>query len=89
MAQTRAEMGETLDALQTKLAPERMAHDTQKKIKEATRRKVEEITHTATHQANKLRAGAVETVKEYPLLVALAGIALVGLLVFFGWRKWR
>lgn len=86
MAQTRTEMGETLDALQTKLAPERLAQETQEKVKEVTLRKVEEMTHTITNKANTWRESVVETVKENPLPAALVGIGL-GWLLIEGSRK--
>ena len=74
--QTRANMSETVNAIQTQLSPEWL----KQKAKEATIRKVEEMTDIATRKANNWRANTVETIRRNPIPAALIGIGLGWLL---------
>jgi hypothetical protein len=79
--ETRAQMSETVDAIQERLSPSRLTQEAKDKIKEATKRKVDEMAYKAKYKANNWRHGLVETIKENPVPAALAGIGLGWLLM--------
>lgn len=78
---TRAEMGRTIDEIQTRLSPEYIKQQTQETIREATVEKVENMAHTAGNKMNNWRSSAMQTVKENPIPAAMIGIG-IGWLLF-------
>lgn len=76
IAQTRAEMGQTIHEIQERLSPKRLKQQTQEKIREATIGKVEDMTHRAEHEVRNWRTKLVHTVKENPVPAALIGVGL-------------
>ncbi len=67
---TRADMSETVDAIQERLSPQNLKEQAKDKVKEAT-----------VGRAREARAGVVETVRANPLPAALTGIGLGWLLM--------
>jgi hypothetical protein len=79
--QTRANMTRTVNSIQEKLAPERLAQQAKDSIREATSRKVEEMADTARRKANSWRSSLTETIKHNPVPAAMIGIGLGWLLL--------
>ncbi len=67
---TRADMSETVDAIQDRLSPQSLKEQAKDRVKEAT-----------VGRARDARAGVVETVRANPLPAALTGIGLGWLLM--------
>jgi ElaB/YqjD/DUF883 family membrane-anchored ribosome-binding protein len=67
---TRADMSETVDAIQERLSPENLKEQTKDRVKEAT-----------VGRAQETGSGIVETIRANPLPAALTGIGLGWLLV--------
>ena len=67
---TRADMSETVDAIQERLSPQNLKEQAKDKVKEAT-----------VGRAREARSGVVETVRANPLPAALTGIGLGWLLM--------
>ncbi len=67
---TRADMSETVDAIQERLSPQNLKEQAKDRVKEAT-----------VGRAREARAGVVETVRANPLPAALTGIGLGWLLM--------
>lgn len=76
IARTRAQMGETIDQIQARLAPEQLKLQAQEAIREATLEKVEEMKMSVERKANNWRSGLVHTIRENPVPAALVGIGL-------------
>lgn len=76
IARTRAQMGETIDQIQARLAPEQLKHQAQEAIREATLEKVEEMKMSVEQKARNWRSGLVHTIRENPVPAALVGIGL-------------
>lgn len=81
IARTRAQMSETVDQIQARLAPEQLKQQAQEAIREATLGKVEEITMNVEQKAKSWRSGLVSTIRENPVPAALVGIGLGWLLM--------
>jgi hypothetical protein len=79
--QTRANMTRTVNSIQEKLAPQRLAQQAKDTIREATIGKVEEMAHTASRKANRWSSNLTETIKQNPVPAALIGIGLGWLLM--------
>jgi ElaB/YqjD/DUF883 family membrane-anchored ribosome-binding protein len=79
--QTRANMSQLVDAIQTKLSPEQLTREAKQKVKEATIGKVEAMANTVTYKANNWRSQILETVKRNPIPAALVGIGVGWLLM--------
>src|SRR5262245_36724662 len=79
--QTRANMTRTVNSIQEKLAPQRLAQQAKDSIREATSRKVEEMAHTASRKANSWRSSLTETIRQNPVPAAMIGIGLGWLLM--------
>jgi ElaB/YqjD/DUF883 family membrane-anchored ribosome-binding protein len=74
--QTRAEMGDTIDAIQTRLSPARAIADVKDSVTEATVGRLKRL-------ADRTRASsrsALDTVRDNPLPFALLAAAAVGLI---------
>jgi len=74
--ETRANMTKTVNSIQEKLAPQRLAQQAKDTIREATIGKVEEMAHTASRKANRWSSSLTETIKQNPVPAALIGIGL-------------
>lgn len=79
--ETRAHMTRTVNSIQAKLSPERLAQQAKESIKEATIGKVEEMAHTASRKANRWSTSLVDTIKQNPVPAAMVGIGLGWLLM--------
>src|SRR5688572_10976855 len=79
--QTRANMTRTVNSIQEKLAPERLAQQAKDSIREATIGKVEEMADTARRKANSWTSSLTETIKQNPVPAAMIGIGLGWLLM--------
>ncbi|HMR65213.1 MAG TPA: DUF3618 domain-containing protein [Anaerolineae bacterium] len=78
---TRAELSQTINAIQQELSPQHLVEQAKESLKEVTLGKVEEMTHHASVTAENWRGSFIHTVKENPMPVALMGIGL-GWLIF-------
>jgi MYXO-CTERM domain-containing protein len=81
--QTRAELGETVQALAAKADVKARAHEAVEERKEAAREKVHELRQTAQHTATT----GVEQAKRNPAIPIAAGVAVVGLLLVIRRRR--
>lgn len=88
IAQTRAEMAETIDAIQERLSPERIVQQAKDTVREATVGKVKNIMSSATETAGDLAdhaqdraADAVQYVRDNPVPAALVGAGVAWLLM--------
>jgi Protein of unknown function (DUF3618) len=84
--QTRAEMGQTIDAIHARLSPGRLVSDAKDSVKEATVGRVRRLA-TATHDTfgNGRRASfgakrVVDAVKANPMPFAMVGTAAMALI---------
>jgi hypothetical protein len=85
--QTRAEMGETIDAIQERLRPDHLKEQVKEQIKEqfeeakhmvreATIGKVEDMVRTTGETINEARYTVMDTIRDNPIPAALVGIGL-------------
>jgi Protein of unknown function (DUF3618) len=74
---TRAEMSDTIDAIQTRLSPKRVLPDAKDTVAEATVGRVKRLTQ----RANGSGARVLQKVQDNPMPAALLATAAVGLLV--------
>jgi hypothetical protein len=88
MAQTRAEMSETIDAIQEKLNPQHLIQEAKDTVRDATVGKVKDMMTSATDKAADLALDvqdgaleAVDYVKQNPLPAALIGAGIAWLLM--------
>jgi hypothetical protein len=90
--QTRAEMSQTIDAIQEKLAPGHLANQAKDAVRDATVGKAQDVVSTVTDTATGMVPGAGttardvgsglwDTIRGNPVPVALAGIGIGWLLV--------
>jgi ElaB/YqjD/DUF883 family membrane-anchored ribosome-binding protein len=88
MAQTRAEMSETIDAIQAKLSPQHLMQEAKDTVRDATVGKVKDMMSSATDKATDLAEDvqdgaleAVDYVKQNPIPAALIGAGIAWLLM--------
>lgn len=74
--QTRADMSETIDAIQTRLSPSRVVADAKESVTTATVDKMKRLAD----QANSTKTVVLDTIQENPLPAALAAAAAAGLM---------
>lgn len=74
--QTRVQMGQTIDEIQTRLSPQYLKEQTKETIREATVEKVEKMANQVEMKARSMRRSAMETVKDNPIPMALIGIGI-------------
>jgi ElaB/YqjD/DUF883 family membrane-anchored ribosome-binding protein len=85
--ETRAEMSETIDALQERLNPDTLKQEAKGAVRGATIGRAEEMVGTAQHRAEDVMSttqerakgassGLVEIIRQNPLPAALAGVGL-------------
>ena len=75
--QTRAEMSDTIDAIQSRLSPTRLLADAKDSVTEATVGRVKRLTQ----RTNGSGGSVLQKVQDNPLPVALVATATAGLLV--------
>lgn len=73
---TRAEMSETVDAIQRKLSPDRLKGQMKDKVREATIGRVKGMTGRAGSRAKGIGSDIVEAVKSNPVPAAMVGVGL-------------
>jgi uncharacterized protein DUF3618 len=84
--QTRAEMGQTIDAIQARLSPGRLVSDAKDSVKEATVGRVRRLataTHATLGNGSRASLGAkrvVDAVKANPMPFAMVGVAAMALI---------
>lgn len=91
--ETRAEMSETLDAIQDRLSPQRLMADARVSVKEATVGRVKDLTTRAGDTAARVAAQSFDTsatvmdaVRRNPVPAALIG-ASAGLVFIYALRR--
>src|SRR5687768_1504642 len=75
--QTRAEMSDTIDAIQTRLSPTRAMANVKDSVTDATVGRLQRLAHRTSGSGRSL----LETARDIPLPVALLATAAVGLMV--------
>ena len=75
--QTRAEMSDTIDAIQTRLSPTRVMADVKDTVTDATVGRLKRLAHRTSGSGRSL----LETARDNPLPVALLATAAVGLMI--------
>lgn len=78
---TRAEMSETIDAIQERLSPEVLKTQAKEAIREATVGKAEQFMSQMEYTARSKGSSMWETIKHNPMPAALAGIGIGWLLM--------
>jgi len=83
IAQTRAELGDTIDEIQERLTPSHLVEQAKEAVRGATMDKVQELTNqagqTASHLVERTRDSTealLERIREHPVPVACAGLGL-------------
>jgi hypothetical protein len=86
--ETRAEMSETINAIQERLSPSRIITDAKETVKEATVGGVKSLTEQVSGQLSRLSAesslgaqSVLQRVRNHPVPVALIGLAATGILL--------
>lgn len=79
--QTRAEMAETIDAIQAKLNPDYITAQVKETVRTSTARRAEQMANTAERKARNIRSTISETIRENPIPAAMAGIGIGWLLM--------
>jgi hypothetical protein len=74
--QTRAQMGNTIDAIEERLSPSRLAQDAKSAVKDATVGKAQQMASDVTDTASDVGNSIVDTIRENPIPAALAGIGI-------------
>lgn len=94
IARTRAEMAETIDAIQEKLSPPHLMQQAKDTVREAAVGKVKDVMTSATDTASQLASDAqdraqdaVRHIRDNPLPAALAGAGLAWLMMRGGRRE--
>ena len=85
--ETRAEIGETIDAIQERLSPSRVITDAKETVKEATVGRVKNLTGHVSGQLSRVSAesslgaqSVLQRVRNRPVPFALIGLAATGIL---------
>lgn len=78
--ETRANMGDTIDAIQERLSPRNLAEQAKDAVRDATIGKVEQTMNDVTDTAKESGYTLLDTIRQNPIPAALAGIG-VGWLV--------
>jgi ElaB/YqjD/DUF883 family membrane-anchored ribosome-binding protein len=74
--QTRAELTETIDAIQSKLSPANVVQEAKDTVREATVGRAQDMVNNAGDTAADVGGSIVDTIKRNPVPAALAGISL-------------
>ena len=91
---TRADLGETIDAIQDRLRPAQIAKDAKERVKDVTRQGMQKVSRQATRIAGEVAAAGrdttdivVERVRTRPMPFALAGAGVGALFAARAFRK--
>ena len=79
--QTRADMGETIDAIQDRLSPSRIKEQVKDSVRDATIGRAENMVNNVTDTARQTGYTFFDTIRGNPIPAALVGIGLGWLLV--------
>jgi len=86
--ETRAELSDTIDAIQDRLSPSRLMTQAKATVKEATVGRVKNLAHRATTQVGNIGAQSSSTlgnvldrVRDNPVPAALGSVAAAGVLL--------
>ncbi|MBX5444530.1 DUF3618 domain-containing protein [Sphaerobacter sp.] len=79
---TRADMSETIDAIQERLSPEHLKDQAKESVREATIGRAEQMASDMGDTARQTGGGIIETIKQNPIPAALAAVG-IGML----WRN--
>jgi ElaB/YqjD/DUF883 family membrane-anchored ribosome-binding protein len=74
--QTRADMSETIDAIQQQLSPDHLKEQAREMVRDATIGKAQDMVSNAGESAKATGSSMVEMIKQNPVPAALAGIGL-------------
>ena len=81
IANTRLELGHTIDAIQERLSPERIKQEAKDSVREATIGRVKQMAKNAGEKASDKGRGIFEMMRENPLPVAMIGLGAGWLLM--------
>lgn len=73
---TRAQMGSTIDAIEERLSPSRLAQEAKTAVKDATVGQAQQAVSNISDSASDFGGSIVETIRENPIPAALAGIGI-------------
>jgi uncharacterized protein YjbJ (UPF0337 family) len=73
---TRADMGETIDAIQERLSPRRIGEQVREQVRGATIGRAEQMVSDATDTAREAGGGLVDLLRDNPVPAALAALGL-------------
>lgn len=79
---TRADMSETIDAIQERLSPDHLMGQAKESVREATIGRAEQMASDMGDTARQTGGGIIETIKQNPIPAALAAVG-IGML----WRN--
>ncbi|MBZ0154694.1 MAG: DUF3618 domain-containing protein [Alphaproteobacteria bacterium] len=79
--QTRADMTETVDAIQEKLSPEHIKEQVRSKFREATVGRAQDMAHRAGHRTKEIGSTIIDTIRQNPIPAAMVGVGLSWLLI--------
>jgi ElaB/YqjD/DUF883 family membrane-anchored ribosome-binding protein len=79
MVLTRAELSDTIDAIQERLDPEKLKHQASENLRAATIGKVEQAMNRVEDTAREARYGLADTIRQNPIPAALVGVGLTWL----------
>lgn len=81
IAHTRAEMSETIDALQEKLRPGNLVSGATDKVKTATTERVRSMADTASGSAQGMAQGMIEGARQNPIPALMIGAGVAWMLI--------
>ncbi|MCC6347819.1 MAG: DUF3618 domain-containing protein [Nitrospirales bacterium] len=79
--QTRADMAETVEAIQEKLSPEHIKEQVRSKFRQTTIGRARDMAYKAGHGTREIGSTIVDTIRQNPVPAALVGIGLSWLLI--------
>jgi len=74
--ETRAEMSETIEAIQERLSPQHLKEQVKEQVRDATIGKAEDMMRNAGETLTEARYGLMETIRQNPIPAALVGVGL-------------
>src|SRR5713101_4343171 len=79
--QTRAEMGETIDAIKERLNPQKLMGQAKESVREATIGRAQDAANAAVETAKDTGTTVAGFIKENPIPAALTGLGITWLLM--------
>lgn len=74
--QTRADMSETIEAIQGRLSPHNLKEQVKSSVREATIGKAEDMVRSASYGVSEVRSTMMETIRHNPVPAAMVGLGL-------------